>query len=640
MAFLEDYTLLDELGQGGYASVYKVRHNKLGYIRALRVLNATIALGEQDKTYQKFLEECRLLLRLGNGNHSNIVHIYQPLLKDMKAAVEMDFVDGKDLFHYVKDNNHFVETEDVLKLLSDISSALAYCHEDIYKSCMDRDEDKLKDDPNDGSKVLLDDETKQRLIDKYRVIHNDIHSGNIIRRENGDYVLLDFGLAINGNEVIRSSRRDNGAPEFKAPEKWDKNVLTTQSDIYSFGVVLYEFLAGRVPFPLDKKNSASAELKLMKAHQEQIPEPIFELRKAAFEASHPGQEYKKDYPSWLERVIMKCLEKSPSDRFKNGKELHDFVLEHIDDENKAQALAMEKEIADLQKQIEVLHNKFIAVSNEQNSEENEAQRFIKHLRSELKDLTKEKKDLEARVKALESESSELSERLHNSGNQRLMQELEILRSKIQRTELDLQCSENKLGEAEKVNRDLQRKIFMLTNKNGNKPDTLKWQIAVIALSVLCAILGVICSLSGSTSVEAEEFDKSGFITTYLDNSMLWEKEVMQSIDPRLGRLWEELKDGELNSIISEVYVGDPNIESRVLEELKSAIHQYKDVNGDKRFNDIFNNYVILNNSIHIGNYIKRLKGEEIITSKTKESAPEAKVKSSGTKKVAKAKKAR
>ena len=56
MAFLEEYTLLDELGQGGYATVYKVRHNNLGYIRAIRVLNAIIAHGETDKTYQKFLE--------------------------------------------------------------------------------------------------------------------------------------------------------------------------------------------------------------------------------------------------------------------------------------------------------------------------------------------------------------------------------------------------------------------------------------------------------------------------------------------------------------------------------------------------------------------------------------------------------
>lgn len=218
MAFLEEYTLLDELGQGGFATVYKVRHNKLGYIRAIRVLNAIIAHGESDKAYQKFLEECRLLLRLGNGNHPNIVHVYQPLLKAQRAIVEMDYVDGKDLYHYLEANSSFVGTEDVIKLLTDISSALAYCHEDIYKFCMDKEEDNLKDDPNDGSKVLLDLKTQNFLIEKYRVIHNDIHSRNIIRRENGLYVLLDFGLAIEGDSVVRSSRRKNGAPEFKAPE--------------------------------------------------------------------------------------------------------------------------------------------------------------------------------------------------------------------------------------------------------------------------------------------------------------------------------------------------------------------------------------------------------------------------------------
>ena len=156
MVFLEDYTLLDELGQGGYATVYKVRHNNLGYIRAIRVLNAIIAHGETDKTYQKFLEECRLLLRLGNGNHPNIVHIYQPLLKAQRAIVEMDFVDGKDLYHYLEEKHSFVEIKDVLRLLSDIGSALSYCHEDIYKFCMDKDEDNLQDDPEDGRKVLLD----------------------------------------------------------------------------------------------------------------------------------------------------------------------------------------------------------------------------------------------------------------------------------------------------------------------------------------------------------------------------------------------------------------------------------------------------------------------------------------------------
>ncbi len=331
MAFLEEYTLLDEIGQGGFATVYKVRHNELGYIRALRVMNAVIARGTEDKTYKRFIDECRLLMRIGNGNHPNIIHICRTLLKEQRAAVEMDFVDGYPLSKYVSRCGGFVPVDEVMTLLEQMSSALAYCHEDIYRFCMDRVEDDLQDDPEDGSKVLIDDQTRERLIQKYRVIHNDIHSDNIIRREDGNYILLDFGLAIQGENVVRSSRRSDGAPEFKAPEKWDGDTeLTTQSDIYGLGVVLYECLAGRVPFPLssDEAGSVRALYLLGESHKSQIPDSIYELRKAAFEKANPGQTYDApDYPQWLEEVIMKCLEKKPQDRFLNGKELYAYIKE-------------------------------------------------------------------------------------------------------------------------------------------------------------------------------------------------------------------------------------------------------------------------------------------------------------------------
>ncbi len=514
MAFLEEYTLLDELGQGGYATVYKVRHNNLGYIRAIRVLNAIIAHGETDKTYQKFLEECKLLLRLGNGNHPNIVHIYQPLLKAQRAIVEMDFVDGKDLYHYLEDKHSFVDIKDVLRLLSDIGSALAYCHEDIYKFCMDKDEDNLQDDPEDGRKVLLDNKTKQRLINKYRVIHNDIHSGNIIRREDGSYVLLDFGLAIEGDSVVRSSRRKNGAPEFKAPEKWENDsILTTQSDIYSFGVVLYEYLAGRVPFLFDKKNSnpVEAEYLLGKAHKEQQPASIFDLRKAAFEHSHPGETYEKDYPEWLEMLIMKCLSKSTKDRFKNGKELYSFVLEYTN--NKA-----DTQIEDLRREIVSLQNKITSLEKATPIPSKEVDKLVTDLQEQLKDVLLSKSSLEQKVKKIQSENTSLKkqQKLYDEVNiecNELRDKIETLECRLKETEAELENATNKLSNLARENKALQEDNAKLRN-NTSRSSGKVWRILSVLLFISTCIIAILYmnkpTYVGSSDVIAVKVDDGAY----------------------------------------------------------------------------------------------------------------------------------
>lgn len=514
MAFLEEYTLLDELGQGGYATVYKVRHNNLGYIRAIRVLNAIIAHGETDKTYQKFLEECRLLLRLGNGNHPNIVHIYQPLLKAQRAIVEMDFVDGNDLYHYLEEKHSFVEIKDVLRLLSDIGSALSYCHEDIYKFCMDKDEDNLQDDPEDGRKVLLDNKTKQRLINKYRVIHNDIHSGNIIRREDGSYVLLDFGLAIEGDSVVRSSRRKNGAPEFKAPEKWENDsILTTQSDIYSFGVVLYEYLAGRVPFLFDKKNSnpVEAEYLLGKAHKEQQPASIFDLRKAAFEHSHPGETYEKDYPEWLEMVIMKCLSKSTKDRFRNGKELYSFVLKHINHESDIQ-------IDNLKREIVALQNKIIALEKTSAIPSKAVDKLVTDLQEQLKDVLLSKSSLEQKVKKIQSENTSLKkqQKLYDEVNvecNKLRDKIETLECRLKETEAELENATNKLSNLARENKALQEDNAKLRN-NTSRSSGKVWRILSVLLFISTCIIAILYmnkpTYVGSSDVIAVEVDDGAY----------------------------------------------------------------------------------------------------------------------------------
>lgn len=314
------------IGKGSYATIWKARHRELGYVRALKMSNQMVE-DESDPAYQSFLNECKVLLKIGNGSHPNIVHIYQPRLIENRAVVEMDYVDGETLCEYLE-REHFMPIDEVYKFINDIVGALAYCHYDIYRYLMNPNEDDLKNDPNDGHKYIIDEITEQRLVEKYAVTHNDLHSNNVMRRNyDGSYMLLDFGLAITNGKAVKSSGRRGGALEYMSPEKFNKkSIISTQSDIYSLGVLLFEVLAGRVPFVLDKQSFADqpeiASYNMMLNHTQGIPPSIEPLRREAFEKTFPGQTYVKDFPDELESIILRCLEKDPSNRYSNAKELY------------------------------------------------------------------------------------------------------------------------------------------------------------------------------------------------------------------------------------------------------------------------------------------------------------------------------
>lgn len=322
--FLQEYEKIRMIGKGAFASVFKVRHAKLGYVRALKVCDSFIE-DENDRAWQTFLSECKVLLRIGNGCHPNIVKIFQPRLIDNHAVVEMDCVEGDSLHSYIK-QNQFIPIEEFYRFAKQIIGALAYCHVDVYKFLMNPVDDKLEIDPNDGRKYIVSPEKEKELIKKYGVVHNDLHSGNIIRRDyDGQYILLDFGLAIQDSHCVKSSSRFDGAIEYCSPEKLENGTISTQSDVYALGILLYEVLTGRVPFPYsngDGSTPESARSRVYQQHLQETPPSIFELRKQAFEATHPGETYTQDYPEQLEGMIMKCLAKKPEDRFRNAKELY------------------------------------------------------------------------------------------------------------------------------------------------------------------------------------------------------------------------------------------------------------------------------------------------------------------------------
>ena len=380
----DEYLLLKELGVGGFAKVYKAKNLKYNYVRAIRVIDKYVE-SEEDDIYKKFLRECGILLRLGNGCHPNIVRVYQPRHVAGRAFVEMDWVDGIDLRKLIARHGGSVPIDEILRMVQEIGSALAYCHHDIYKVCYDRESDNLKD-ADDGS-ALITPADEQRLIEKYRVIHNDIHTGNIMQRGDGAYILLDFGLAVDGNsDVVHSSRRQQGAIEFLSAQRLDGEDPAPQDDIYGFGCVVYAMLTGNPPFPVKRENGSkeipvSEWARICAAHKELTPPPI----------------ERQDAPQWLKEMVMRCLAKQPADRYADGYELYNEIKRHAKDlatelktmELTAKQLRQEKQLlADNLKSVQADRDREIANCNSLESTLNEKNSECKALSDEVERLKK------------------------------------------------------------------------------------------------------------------------------------------------------------------------------------------------------------------------------------------------------------
>lgn len=422
MAFPQEYKLLRRLGDGAHASAFKVRHKKLGYIRALKVLNAFI-IDENDRPYQSFLKECSLLLRIGNGCHPNIVRLYQPRLLDNKATVEMDYIDGETLAQYLRRREGFIEFDEICKFINQIVDAVAFIHHDIYRFQMSASEDELTPSPDDANKFLITPEKERQLIDKYSVMHNDLHSENIMRREyDGAFILLDFGLAIQNGKAVKSSSITDGAIEYRAPEKWGDGELNKASDVYSLGVLLYELLAGRVPFPatgpeMDSLSIEQRVARISQAHLKEKPAEIWPLREQAFNRTHPEEIFVGDYPPELEAIIMKALAKDSAERYPDARAMLDEirkVLQTLERDKKPTA----EKITDAIHQNEQI--KSLLRTNAELAEQN------KNLNEKISQFSHERNGLESRIYELDSQVRELENHLReknrnsNGGKNRIL----------------------------------------------------------------------------------------------------------------------------------------------------------------------------------------------------------------------------
>ncbi|MEP6614088.1 MAG: serine/threonine-protein kinase [Mucilaginibacter sp.] len=280
------------LRTGGQGSVYKGR--RVGpIISAVKLLPTPIHTESMDDlNYRNFINEVEKLKKVNEIPNPNVVKIVNSGITESGSLpfIEMEFIEGPDLGELLKPPHEKIFTiKEVIKLADQLACALSHCH-------------------------------------KVGVKHGDIKSNNVkYNIHSGNYVLLDFGLSVMSDEQRRSSIRQAGAIEFMAPEQNEGQMLF-QTDIYSFGVVLYELLGGRVPFPLED-NGESARNHIMVSHMESPVPDVMELREENMPGVWPEREMQ--VPAWLLHLVAKCLEKSPENRYVDGIALYEAINENI-----------------------------------------------------------------------------------------------------------------------------------------------------------------------------------------------------------------------------------------------------------------------------------------------------------------------
>jgi tRNA A-37 threonylcarbamoyl transferase component Bud32 len=199
------YTILEKIGAGGMGSVYKARDPVIERDVAIKIISAPSLREEEARKF--FTREARSAGRL---SHENIVTIYDVGEEDGKPFLVMEMLEGQDLGAVIAASPPW-PIEKRLDIVRQICRGLKYAH--------DR-----------------------------KVVHRDIKPGNIRVLDDGRVKILDFGIARIETETATLTQSSVGTPRYMSPEQVSGSGLDHRSDIFSFGVLLYELLTGKAPF--------------------------------------------------------------------------------------------------------------------------------------------------------------------------------------------------------------------------------------------------------------------------------------------------------------------------------------------------------------------------------------------------------
>lgn len=277
------YKLVSELGLGGMGAVYLAERSDDRFKQqvAIKLLKREFNV---DRLRRSFKREIDILAKL---SHPNIATIFDTgTTSDGIPYIVMEYIDGVPIDRYC--DQHGMDLVERLKLFNKASEAVAFAHQNL-------------------------------------IVHRDIKPSNILVRADGVPKLLDFGIS----KALDPTEETGGTtimgamtPEYASPEQIDGGRITTSTDIYSLGMVLFKMLTGTYPYDL-KKGSNSDFLREIAAGDPKLPSQAAEMRTSVERSLLKGD---------IDNIVLKALSKKPQDRYSTVKQFSEDLWRYIDGE--------------------------------------------------------------------------------------------------------------------------------------------------------------------------------------------------------------------------------------------------------------------------------------------------------------------
>ncbi len=270
------YELIEKIGEGGMAVVYKGKDRLLNRYVAIKILRPEFTKDAQ--FVDNFKRESQAAANL---QHPNIVSVYDVGKEGNIHFIVMELIDGRPLSDVIKERAP-MDYREAIEITRQVASALSMAH-------------------------------------RNNIIHRDVKPHNIMMTKDGVAKLTDFGIAkaVSDSTLVSETSRIIGSVHYFSPEQARGSYVDERSDIYSLGIVLYEMLTGQVPFDGDNP----VQVALMHINDEITP----------------PSELVSGIPPALEKLVMKATDKFQSNRYRNADELLEdlknieFVIKMVGD---------------------------------------------------------------------------------------------------------------------------------------------------------------------------------------------------------------------------------------------------------------------------------------------------------------------